>query len=137
MSAGMLMLAVLLVAIGGAIGSLGRWAIAEYGRRLVVHHRSRVDAVRIAPWLTVLANMIACFLLGIIVAMTGSASGSGELAYLLLAAGLCGGLSTLSTAAMDIIELVRAGATAVAVGYLLLSIGVGMAMLWLGLVIGT
>src|SRR5690625_1420710 len=86
MGAGMLTLAVLLVAIGGAIGSLGRWAIAEYGRRLVVHHRSRVDAVRIAPWLTVLANMVACCLLGIVVAMTGSATGSGELIYLLLTA---------------------------------------------------
>lgn len=137
MSAGVLALAVLLVAIGGAIGSLGRWAIAEYGRRLVIHHRSYGDAVRITPWLTFVANSIACFLLGIIVAMTGSASGTGELAYLLLAAGLCGGLSTMSTAALDVIELVRSGATAVAVGYLLLSIGVGMAMLWIGLVIGT
>lgn len=136
MSAGYLTLAVLLVGIGGAVGSLGRWAIAEYGRRLVIHHRSHADAVRIAPWLTFGANMIACFLLGIIVATIGSASGSAELAYLLLAAGLCGGLSTMSTAALDMIELLRGGATAIAVGYLLLTIGGGMAMLWIGLVVG-
>src|SRR5690625_3836985 len=102
MSAGMLTLAVLLVAIGGAIGSLGRWEIGEYGRRSVVPHRSRVAAVRIAPWLTVLAHLVACFLVGIVVAMTGPATGSGELLYLLLAAGVCGGLSPMSTAAMDI-----------------------------------
>src|SRR5690625_6397411 len=101
MSAGMLTLAVLLVAIGGAIGSLGRWAIAEYGRRLVVHHRSRVDAVRIAPWLTVLANMVACFLLGIVVAMTGSATGSGELIYLLLEIGRASCRERVSIEVMD------------------------------------
>lgn len=137
MSAGMFLLAVPLVGLGGAIGALGRWALAEYGRRLTLRYGSRSDAVRITPWLTFAANIIACFLLGLIVAALGSASGPAELAYLLLAVGVCGGLSTMSTAALDVIDLVRGGATTVAVGYLLLSIGVGMAMLWVGLVIGS
>lgn len=137
MSAGMLALAALLVGLGGAIGSLGRWALAEYGRRLVVHHGTRADAGRVGPWLTFAANVIACFLLGVVVAMVGSAGGAGELVYLLLAVGVCGGLSTLSTAALDVIDLVRSGATTTGIGYLLLSIGVGMGMLWIGLVIGS
>lgn len=137
MSLGLLLLAVPLVGIGGALGALGRWALAEYGRRLALRYVSRADVVRIAPWMTFTANIIACFFLGLVVAALGSASGPSELAYLLLAVGVCGGLSTMSTAALDVIDLVRGGATTVAVGYLLLSIGVGMAMLWLGLVIGS
>lgn len=137
MSAGMFLIAVLLVGVGGALGSLGRWALAEYGRRVALRYGSRYDAVRLTPWLTFAANLLACFLLGVVVALLGSASGPAELAYLMLAVGVCGGLSTLSTAALDVIELVRGGATTVAVGYLFLSIGGGMGMLWLGLVIAS
>ena len=71
-----------------------------------------------------------------LVARFGAATGVGSYLYLLLATGICGGLSVLSTAAMDVMQLVRRGTASIALGYLLLSVGLSMALLWLGLVVG-
>lgn len=137
MSAGTFLLGTLLVGIGGAAGSVLRWGLRELGMRQAARRSSNGDE-RAKPWLTFLANAIACFLLGLVVARLGGAvSGAGELGFLLLAVGFCGGLSTLSTAALDVVELARRGSVAISVAYFLLSIGTGMAMLWVGLVIAS
>ena len=47
------------------------------------------------------------------------------------------GPSTVSTAALDVVNLVRRGATVLGFAYVLLTVGTGMAALWLGLVIGS
>lgn len=130
------LLALVLVMIGGAIGSLGRWALAEYGPRLLSRRLPDVDPAVLRPWMTTAANVASSFLLGVLVARFGAATGVGSYLYLLLATGICGGLSVLSTAAMDVMQLVRRGTASIALGYLLLSVGLSMALLWLGLVVG-
>ena len=62
-------------------------------------------------------------------------TGGAALAYTMLSVGFCGGLSTLSTAAMDVVDLFRRGTYALAVAYVMLTAGTGMGALWLGLVI--
>lgn len=137
MSAGTVLLGTLLVGIGGGAGSALRWWLREVGMRLAARRMNQGD-VRMKPWLTLLANALACFLLGIAVARLGSAvSGAAELGFLLVGIGFCGGLSTLSTAAMDVVDLIRRDSFAISVGYFLLSIGLGMAALWIGLVIAS
>ncbi|MDN5688111.1 MAG: CrcB family protein [Brachybacterium sp.] len=137
MSVGTFLLGAILVSIGGAGGSVLRWWLREAGMRRAARRSSDGD-LRAKPWLTFLANALACFVLGIVVARLGStASSVGELGFLLLAVGFCGGLSTLSTAAADIVELLRRGSFALGVAYFLLTIGTGMALLWLGLVIAS
>lgn len=136
MSAGIFLLAALLVGIGGGLGSVARWGLGELGVRAMAA-REAAAPERIRPWTTFGANVIACFLLGLIVARFGAATGTRELINLVLAVGFCGGLSTLSTAASDIIELVRRTTFSLSLAYLLLSAGGGMAALWLGLVIAS
>lgn len=136
MSAGTFLLAALLVGIGGGAGSVARWGLRELGARLAAA-RAAGWAELIRPWTTVLANLLACFLLGIVVARLGSSGGTGEVFYLTLSVGFCGGLSTLSTAALDLVDLVRRRTFSLALAYLLLSIGSGMAALWLGLVLAS
>ncbi|MGP5384522.1 fluoride efflux transporter FluC [Brachybacterium tyrofermentans] len=137
MSAGTVLLGTLLVGIGGGAGSALRWWLREVGMRLAARRMNQGD-VRMKPWLTLLANALACFLLGIAVARLGSAvSGVAEFSFLLVGIGFCGGLSTLSTAAMDVVDLIRRDSFAISVGYSLLSIGLGMAALWIGLVIAS
>ena len=114
MSAAELLLAAFLVGLGGGAGSLLRWGLRVVGRRFGVARGGKALGDEIQPWTTVAANSLACFLMGVVVARLGSATGSGELLYLLLAAGFCGGLSTLSTAALDIVELVRRGTFSIA-----------------------
>ncbi|MGO2046096.1 MAG: fluoride efflux transporter FluC [Brachybacterium tyrofermentans] len=137
MSAGTVLLGTLLVGIGGGAGSALRWWLREVGMRLAARRMNQGD-VRMKPWLTLLANALACFLLGIAVARLGSAvSGVAEFSFLLVGIGFCGGLSTLSTAAMDVVDLIRRDSFAISVGYFLLTIGIGMAALWIGLVIAS
>lgn len=136
---GPVLLAILLVGVGAGLGGAARWGISELGmhldaRRVAASGEGR-PAEQILPWMTFLANCLSCLVLGMVVALLGSATGAAEFAYLLLSAGFCGGLSTLSTAAADMVSLVRRGTTATGIGYLLLTIGVGMLMLWIGLVV--
>ena len=137
MSAGGLLLAALLVGVGGGLGSVARWGVRVLGLRLVAAQGREHLSDEVGPGTTVLANILACFLLGLVVARFGSAGGNVELIYLMLAVGFCGGLSTMSTAAFDIVELVRRRTFSLALAYLLLSAGTGMAALWLGLVLAS
>ncbi|MGP5085429.1 fluoride efflux transporter FluC, partial [Brachybacterium tyrofermentans] len=62
MSAGTVLLGTLLVGIGGGAGSALRWWLREVGMRLAARRMNQGD-VRMKPWLTLLANALACFLL--------------------------------------------------------------------------
>ncbi|MGO1480766.1 MAG: fluoride efflux transporter FluC [Brachybacterium sp.] len=136
MSVGTFLLAALLVGLGGGLGSVARWGLGELGVRLMAAREAETPE-RFRPWTTFVANVIACFLLGLVVARFGAATGARELVNLMLAVGFCGGLSTLSTAAFDIVELVRRTTFSLSLAYLMLSAGGGMAALWLGLVIAS
>ncbi|ASK65327.1 hypothetical protein CFK39_05225 [Brachybacterium avium] len=137
MSAGGFLAAALLVGVGGGLGSVARWGVRVLALRLVAARRGEHLNDEIRPASTVLANLLACFLLGLVVARLGSSGGTAEFFYLMLAVGFCGGLSTLSTAALDVVDLVRRRTFSLALAYLLLSAGSGMAALWLGLVLAS
>lgn len=126
----------LLVALGGALGALARWGIGQGWARWRERDGRPSIVLDLVPWPTFFANVLASFLLGVFVAQLGSASvGAARFGFLLLGTGLCGSMSTLSTAAFEIVDLARRRSAVIGVGYLLLSIGIGMSALWLGLVI--
>lgn len=136
MSAGLVVLTFVLVGLGGGLGALARWGVQIGGAHLIAR-RGLEHGEKLTPWLTFLVNVAACFVLGVVVARLGSATGTGGVIYTLLGAGFCGGLSTLSTTAADIVEIVRRGAYSIALAYLMLSVGAGMGALWVGLVIAS
>lgn len=136
------LLSALAVVVGGAFGATARWGIAEFmTRRSTARQQAGRAApatgLELVPWPTFIANILACLLLGILVMRLGAVGGSAELAFMLLGVGFCGALSTVSTAALDVVNLVRRGATVLGFAYVLLTVGTGMAALWLGLVIGS
>ena len=136
------LLSMLVVAVGGAAGAVSRWGlIVLIDRRTAARERAESKRIPVGlemmPWATFLANLLACLMLGILVMRLGSVGGIVELVYLLLAVGYCGALSTVSTAALDVVNLVRRGAPVIGLAYVLLTLGTGMAALWLGLVIGS
>lgn len=136
MSAAQILLGVVVVCVGGGLGAVARWGLQTVGTRMIAE-RELENGEQLVPWLTFLVNVAACFLLGIVVARLGSATGAGGVFYIMLGGGFCGGLSTLSTAAHDIVALVRRGAYSIALAYLILSVGTGMGALWVGLVIAS
>lgn len=136
-----LVLGLLAVALGGAGGAVARWGIAEVMQRRSARQRQGGSArpatgLEIVPWPTFVANVLACFLLGILVMRLGAVAGVLQNIYLLLGVGLCGAMSTVSAAALDVVTLVRRGAIVLALAYVLLTMGMSMAALWLGLVLG-
>lgn len=86
------------VALGGALGSLGRW---ELGRVLS-------DALPGVPAGTFAANVLAGLVIGLVTGL-GSVTPLPERTRLLLTVGLCGGLSTFSTFTNETFQLVEAG----------------------------
>ncbi len=111
----------LAVAAGGALGSVGRWAI---GLGLA----SVLPGVPVA---TFCANVTAGLLIGVI---NGIAAGAGmpEQLRLLLAMGLCGGLSTFSTFSNETYKLLEAGSVAPALVNIVANVCVCLAAVWLG-----
>ncbi len=102
--------ATLLVAIGGAIGS-----VARYWLGLAVLTRTGPGF----PWGTLLINVIGGFIIGL--ATTGTlASGRMPASFgtrLFLMTGFCGGFTTFSAYSLQTFELFEAGAIGAAVLY--------------------
>lgn len=131
----MIALSILAVVVGGAAGALARWGLAEAWRARRAATSSSSLAVTIFPWPTFAANVLGSFLVGLLLPVVLAAGSSAQPLYVLLITGFCGALSTLSTAAFEVLDFARRGTTVFGVSYLLLSVGAGLAAFWLGLVI--
>ena len=87
-------------------------------------------------WGTFVVNVIACFGLGLVLALVQSCSANPRLA-LLIGVGFFGSLSTFSTFAVEMLTELRAGQKITALVLALASIGVGLLASALGYGIGT
>lgn len=84
------------------------------------------------PLATFTVNLIGCFLIGIVYALTEKfAQGESQL-KLLLATGFCGGFTTFSAFAMENLQLLKQHASATAFIYILLSVILGIGATFLG-----
>lgn len=111
----------LYVALGGAAGSLARFALAGW------------IAGRTAggfPWATLAVNLSGCILLGVVIRMVPLQTA--ELRAL-LAVGFCGAFTTFSTFGYETLVLLQRGAHAEAAAYVLGSVVLGTAGVALGM----
>jgi CrcB protein len=115
--------AYLLAALGGALGALARWAVAEaLGGRPGGW-----------PWTTLLVNLTGCLLVGVLLAVLLARFPRSTRLRPFLAVGVLGGYTTYSTFAVDAVRLAEAGAWVGAVGYVLISVLGGVVCVLLGL----
>jgi fluoride exporter len=114
-------MAYLLAALGGALGALARWALAE-----------ALPSPGGWPWATLLVNVTGCLLLGALLARLALRSPEPAWARPFLGVGVLGGYTTYSTFAVEVVDLVDDGALGVAAGYVLASIVGGVAAVALG-----
>jgi fluoride exporter len=96
-----------LISLGGAIGSLGRWGIAQG----LPHAPSEF------PWATALTNVSGCFAIGVLMVLALEVWPPSRYLRPFLGVGVLGGYTTFSTAMLETRSLAAAGRPALAAGY--------------------
>lgn len=111
------------IAVGGALGSLGRWGVAEL----------LPDRAGELPWSVLLVNLTGSLLLGVLAALMLTVWRDVRYVRPFLGVGVLGGYTTFSTYALDGHDLLAAGRPAVALAYLAGSVVAGLVAVAVGL----
>jgi fluoride exporter len=114
------------VAVGGVLGSLGRYAVS-----LAVPHEPGALA-----WSTVLVNVTGSMAMVVLVVWVLSMDRPHPWLRPFLGVGVLGGWTTFSSFALDVHTMVRAGHGLLAAAYLLGSLVVGLVAVGLGVGLG-
>lgn len=117
---------ILLVAVGGAIGSVLRYLTSVFVQKYYAH---------IFPLATLLTNLIGCFLIGIFVGWLAKNHLSDSNFKWFLITGFCGGYTTFSAFGLENVSLLQSGNSGWAFLYIAASVIVGLAAVWAGLLL--
>ena len=117
---------VLLVGLGGCVGAIARYKLGGW----VLHHA--VDWR--FPLGTFTVNVLGCFVAGILSGLIERHHVLSPDTRLFLFTGLLGGFTTFSAFGVETVFLLRRGETWIAFCYVVLSIIVGLGLLWVGMV---
>jgi CrcB protein len=110
------------IAAGGAVGSVGRWAVG-----LALPHGDGA-----MPWATLVVNVSGAFAMGLLVAYLVDRPGVHRLARPFVGVGVLGGWTTFSALAVDVIGLYESGHLAMMIGYLTATFLLGTLAIGLG-----
>jgi len=113
-------------ALGGVLGALARWAVAE----------ALPQTPGAWPWATFAVNIAGCLLIGILLAVLLARFPHSAWLRPFLAVGVLGGFTTYSTFAMDAVRLTDDGHPLLAAAYVLASVTGGVAAVVVGLLAG-
>lgn len=115
-----------LVAIGGAMGSVLRYLTSVVAQKYVSS---------LFPWATLITNIVGCFLIGILMGwLAKNQMDNSDLKWLLVT-GFCGGYTTFSAFGYENVSLMQNNHSALAFGYIALSVIAGLLAVWGGLLI--
>lgn len=117
---------ILAVGCGGFVGSVGRWALGLAMSALLPG----------LPAGTFVANVLAGLIIGIVTG-AGSVAPLPEATRLLLAVGLCGGLSTFSTFSNETLQLIEHGTWGAALLNIAANVVVCIVAVYLGTKLGS
>jgi fluoride exporter len=110
----------LLVGLGGAIGSMLRYAI------------SLLVTVKQFPYSTFIVNIAGSFIIGAVLALSLKNELFSNNWKIFLATGICGGFTTFSAFAAENMALLQSGKYGIALMYILASLLLGIAAVVLG-----
>lgn len=112
---------ILLVAIGGAIGSVCRYLLSGIN-------------VASWPWGTFAVNILGSLFIGLLVGLVSKGIVSPEI-KLLLVTGFCGGFTTFSTFANESYSMMKAGDVLMTALYVGASVIIGILAVWGGMML--
>ncbi|HYR33752.1 MAG TPA: fluoride efflux transporter CrcB [Burkholderiales bacterium] len=113
---------ILLVALGGAIGSVLRYEVGA----LVLRHSLNAQF----PYGTFTVNVLGCLVAGVLAGLGERYAFLTADVRLLLFTGFLGGFTTFSAFGVETVALIERGAWTMAVTYVGLSVLCGVAVLW-------
>ncbi|AHG45505.1 camphor resistance protein CrcB [Rhizobium leguminosarum bv. trifolii CB782] len=120
------MIQALLVALGGAIGSLLRYYVGQWSLRLMGPA---------FPWGTLTVNVVGCFVIGVFAELIARKFNASVELRLLLITGFLGGFTTFSAFSLDAISLFERGEAVAGGIYIAASVGLSMAAVIAGLAV--
>jgi CrcB protein len=124
------MLRYLMVALGGAIGTVGRYWLSGVVARLFGET---------FPWGTLIINVTGSFIIGFFGALTGPDGrvfvGATTRQFVMI--GICGGYTTFSSFSLQTLNLMNDGEWLYAGGNIVLSVALCLLGVWLGVVLAS
>jgi len=116
------MLKVLIIAIGGALGTLGRYSLSGFAHRLI--------NPTVFPIGTLAVNLIGSFIIGLLWGLSETSMVSSNMRSFLFI-GVLGGFTTFSSFSLETLNMLRDGEMKLAFVNLLLNnvLGIGLAFL--------
>ena len=119
------MKAILLVALGGAVGSVARYSLSGFVLRHTLDWRF--------PAGTFAVNVLGCLLAGVLAGLAEKHGMFSAELRLLLFTGLLGGFTTFSAFGLETMHLIKRGEVAMAGANVVVSVLAGLLALWIGL----
>lgn len=119
------MKAFLLVALGGAMGSVARYGLSG----VILHHTLDWRF----PAGTFAVNVIGCLAAGVLAGLAEKHDFFSGDVRVLLFTGLLGGFTTFSAFGLETMHLLKRGELGVAAANVVLSVAAGLLALWLGM----
>lgn len=105
------------IAAGGALGALGRWGVSR-----LVPHADPADL----PVATLTVNVAGCLVMGGLMWLVLEVWGERRYARPFLGVGVLGGFTTFSAFAVEVRDMLAAGAVGVAAAYVAASVLLGL-----------
>jgi fluoride exporter len=119
------MKALLLVALGGAVGSVARFKLSGVVLHQTIDWRF--------PAGTFVVNVAGCLIAGVLAALAEKHDFFDAHLRVLLFTGFLGGFTTFSAFGLETMNLVRRGEVAIAGANVVLSVVAGLLALWIGM----